>query len=68
MLNCDQKCSSVYHLTGVMHFSRETIRNNCFGGTLAALISEHSVTLNPQPFFCKNVFPYLLITPKVKPF
>lgn len=51
MLNCDQKCSSVYHLTGIMHSSRETIHNNCFGETLAASASEHSVRLKSPALF-----------------
>lgn len=51
MLNCDQKCSSAYDLTGIMHFSQETIHNNCFGETLAASAGEHSVrSKSPAPF------------------
>lgn len=51
MLNCDQKCSSAYHLTGIMHFSQETIHNNCFGETLAASGSEHSVRSKSPALF-----------------
>lgn len=49
--NCYQKCSSAYHLTGIMHFSQETIHNNCFGETLAVSASEHSVRSKSPALF-----------------